>query len=141
MGRSFFSSNYRNKYIRISKLDTEIEIMTTKMMRIFVNKLIMYSMILIVVFFYPELAGQRCHNVNDMRGINYIPKSKQTVYDRWTRSLKTWTRKLLRGLDNRIMSIKTPITLQKRRDTVTLRERGMSVLLAMSVIAMRAEGP
>ena len=96
MGRSFFSSNYRNKYIRISKLDTEIEIITTKMMRILVNKLIMYSIILIVVFFYPELVGQRGHNVNDMRGINYIPKSKQTVYDRWTRLLKTWTRKLLR---------------------------------------------
>ena len=110
-------------------------------MRILVNKLIMYSIILIVVFFYPELVGQRGHNVNDMRGINYIPKSKQTVYDRWMRSLKTWTRKLLRGLDNRIMSIKTPRTYQKRRYTVTRRERGMFVILAMSVIAMRAEGP
>ena len=105
-------------------------------MRILVNKLIMYSMILIVVFFYPELVGQRGHNVNDMRGINYIPKSKQTVYDRWTRSLKTWTRKVLRGLDNRIMSIKTPRTLQKKRNTATRREHGMSVFLAMSVIAM-----
>ena len=49
-GRSFFSSNHRNKYIRVSKLDREIEIITTKMMRILVNKLVMYSMILIVVF-------------------------------------------------------------------------------------------
>ena len=55
--------------------------------------------------------------------------------------MKTWTRKLLRGLDNRIMSIKTPRTYQKRRYTVTRRERGMFVILAMSVIAMRDEGP